>query len=68
MLFSRSDIGENLEKVCRAPISAPRQFGDPQGGQGLRMRRAPFFVKIAKGLRLGYYRVLRLERGSVGAM
>ena len=40
---------------CRARRARPRSKPAPPA-RNLPMRRAPYFVKIAKGLRLGYYR------------
>jgi hypothetical protein len=49
-------IGEKLEKAT-VPRSARHANLETRTGRArLRMRRAPYFVKIAKGLRLGYYR------------
>src|SRR4051812_44482048 len=49
-----------LEKNWRrqaVPRSARHAHLETRTGRArLRMRRAPYFVKIAKGLRLGYYR------------
>jgi integrase len=45
------------EALIRAAISPPRQFGNSHGaGTPAGAPCAPYFVKIAKGLRLGYYR------------
>src|SRR5262249_50833231 len=47
-------IGEKLGEANRAAIGPPRQFGNPHWTST--PEGAPYFVKIAKGLRLGYYR------------